>query len=674
MLCHVCRSALEGTADPAITPRLKQKDPDVRLVSQVENYVYGHQRTKASLYISVEAHCIICTSIHRAALKALGRALSSEDGDGTSFFTTFEIVRADDELKVTVACGIVTYDAILVPVGTEQYDANLTFELDDNTGGLQAWAIADQWMKSCISDHQRCSAVQDPSFLPSRLLQISVVQNVPTYRLVLRNECPSSARYIALSYVWGKTLIGDKLRLLETTFKDLRRLRPVSTLPKTYADTMTVALRLGIHYLWVDSLCIYQDSKEDWRAEAATMQHVYRNAVLTIAALAGAGDHAGLFHDRDTASVTPTRVKIDHFGDGRLSVYRHTEERGGWWSSWTFGSGSSLTKRAWCYQERLLSPRSLYFGSDHLFWECRERLACEANPISVRWPPYVNPSHWKQLFASPSCPPMASAYVSILQEWYSSIQIYSSTSVTVPSDKLIAISGVAKDTREALKAARPDVSEVYLAGLWEADLLRGLCWSKNEYGKRPSVYRGPSWSWASLDGAASYISGDFMGPYCYWFVDAKACTAWTKTIDDVDTNEVLAGELRLTSPLAVVNISNAHPPGQFSSETSRMISTFGHPVSGVQIDLPTHGRDQLSYMVFDVENEVVGQAFCVPIYIYPSERNSPESTQILRGLVLVKTESGDLFRRVGCLNCLARTRATLCSLFGNFEARTIAIV
>jgi hypothetical protein len=144
-----------------------------------------------------------------------------------------------------------------------------------------------------------------------------------------------------------------------------------------------VVIRFGVQYVWVDSLCILQDSVEDWRAEAAAMQDVYRNAYVTVSALSGANDRAGLFYDRDIALVAPTIVRVKPSPEERALEFRHHLEKGYTWR-FSFWYGNILNSRAWCLQERLLSPRVTHFGANQLFWECRKLAACELNPKYVR--------------------------------------------------------------------------------------------------------------------------------------------------------------------------------------------------------------------------------------------------------------------------------------------------
>lgn len=73
---------------------------------------------------------------------------------------------------------------------------------------------------------------------------------------------------------------------------------------------------------------------------------------------------------------------------------------------------------------------------------------------------------------------------------------YSACNLTKNSDKLIAISGIARKMSD-------NKSRRYIAGLWLQDLHRELCWVAE--GKEEEVqslfneYRAPSWSWPSLD-------------------------------------------------------------------------------------------------------------------------------------------------------------------------------
>lgn len=72
----------------------------------------------------------------------------------------------------------------------------------------------------------------------------------------------------------------------------------ISNLPRTFRDMIIAARNLGVKYVWIDCLCIVQDEISDWHYESSTMDKVYRNAFLNIAATASHNSHGDLFHDR----------------------------------------------------------------------------------------------------------------------------------------------------------------------------------------------------------------------------------------------------------------------------------------------------------------------------------------------------------------------------------------
>ena len=72
---------------------------------------------------------------------------------------------------------------------------------------------------------------------------------------------------------------------------------PLAKLPGTLQDAITVTRLLAIKYLWIDLLCIIQDSKEDWARETARIARIYENSTVTICADAAKDGHSGfLWH------------------------------------------------------------------------------------------------------------------------------------------------------------------------------------------------------------------------------------------------------------------------------------------------------------------------------------------------------------------------------------------
>lgn len=107
-----------------------------------------------------------------------------------------------------------------------------------------------------------------------------------------------------------------------TTTKNLQEhLQEIENLPQTFLDAVLLTGGLGLRYLWVDSLCILQDSREDWAHEAPLMASVYGNAYVTIAADAAKNTNAGFLTGSTRHLHAPKVVNFTHEGQtGRALV------------------------------------------------------------------------------------------------------------------------------------------------------------------------------------------------------------------------------------------------------------------------------------------------------------------------------------------------------------------
>lgn len=164
----------------------------------------------------------------------------------------------------------------------------------------------------------------------------------------------------------------------------------------------------------------------------------------------------------------------------------------------TFVLKAPLSRRAWCYQERILSPRIVHFARDQLYWECDELIASEALPHdekSTITRPRSMDSNLKQSFALIRVPDLFPALAfNPYRIWYTIVEQYTEGELTHESDRLIAISGNAKQLHAAL--SRKDSS--YLADIFSPDIMRGLSWELFESSFSVKL-RVPSWSWGSVN-------------------------------------------------------------------------------------------------------------------------------------------------------------------------------
>lgn len=99
-----------------------------------------------------------------------------------------------------------------------------------------------------------------------------------------------------LSHCWGPS---QPLKLLTSNIESMRQEIPIASLPRTFQHAVIVASHLGLEYLWIDSLCIIQDSTQDWLQELGLMEDVYTNSICNIAASHSSDGHGGLFRKRN---------------------------------------------------------------------------------------------------------------------------------------------------------------------------------------------------------------------------------------------------------------------------------------------------------------------------------------------------------------------------------------
>lgn len=363
-------------------------------------------------------------------------------------------------------------------------------------------SIAKGWLKNCLTNHDcsrtlpgttdlssssRVTAADATSYHgPSRLLDTKAFDhNCLDVRLI--EHCEPGVRYATLSHCWGSAP-NSKYQTLTTSLKEYMHKIAYYSLPATFRDAIAVCRALDIRYLWIDTLCIIQDSIEDRRREVAMMADVYGNSMLTISAAWARQPEDGCFNHRHVPQrvhqETKKLIRIPNkISTGETSILcfspNHT-------STHMNLDHTSLASRAWVFQKRILSRRNLHFLHDQLFWECRSDFVGEDLVPRTHWA--LKPSFLFEI--------MIKRRKEILHTWYNSIVIgYSSAELTWQTDRLPAISALAKVFNHHLKMP-------YLAGLWLEELWYGLSWYRMGNvceGPQRVAKIAPSWSWAAVN-------------------------------------------------------------------------------------------------------------------------------------------------------------------------------
>ncbi|KAH5428156.1 hypothetical protein HBI46_016540 [Parastagonospora nodorum] len=116
-------------------------------------------------------------------------------------------------------------------------------------------ALAKAWLDNCINNHKICPSSSQQ--MPTRVIIVGS-EGINPVLYVPEDECSS---YVALSHCWGDSRIFcTKI----ATINQRKEGMLMESLPKTYHDAVVITRKLGIEYLWIDSLCILQDSEEVW--------------------------------------------------------------------------------------------------------------------------------------------------------------------------------------------------------------------------------------------------------------------------------------------------------------------------------------------------------------------------------------------------------------------------
>ncbi|KAF9481006.1 HET-domain-containing protein [Pholiota conissans] len=353
-----------------------------------------------------------------------------------------------------------------------------------------------QCIKECATQHEHCPPWEKTT-LPTRVIDCS---DPSKPRLVGTNRQMRDF-YCTLSYAWG----GNQTQKTTKANIDTYRKGINVPLPQTIADAITVTHKLGMQYLWVDALCIIQDSSEDKDKELCIMAYIYRDAHLSLSAVSAYRADQGFLPDQIAPDKLPFHLNDKSVGTMLLRYDIPPGNEIGSRKTDTSLKRRSLQKRGWCYQENVLSPRKLMFQPPNVFFKCRSYSEIEVSVHRgsargsfpekdnlILFP--SNRGHAQMQANAPKVDPDT-----LRRLWWSMIEQYSGCALTVPSDKLVACASIAE-------IFQPIMKDQYVAGLWRRSLIQDLLWEIDPPTEahptllpRPAVYRAPTWSWASVN-------------------------------------------------------------------------------------------------------------------------------------------------------------------------------
>ena len=192
----------------------------------------------------------------------MGRAMSSV-APTSNYFANLAKARS---IEIHAHSGIWEYSATwqrercVLELSHDKEEAGSSI-LTMTTKSRSSWEQALEWLNPCCELHKLCKMkTSKKPFRPTRLIDVGRTEGGDSLRLAMAASEGFSDEYIALSYRWGTS---PGLRLTCTTFDQFRLGMPYESLPRTIQDAIYITRKLGVRWLWVDALCILQDSEDD---------------------------------------------------------------------------------------------------------------------------------------------------------------------------------------------------------------------------------------------------------------------------------------------------------------------------------------------------------------------------------------------------------------------------
>lgn len=385
----------------------------------------------------------------------------------------------------------------------------------------------DDWIKGCISTHELCSGVKTK--LPDRVLEITTVPNGDALQVRLVENVGIEAPYVCLSHRWGPST--PSCRTLKSNLAEQKKGIDWNWLLETFQDAAMVTVRLGLKYIWIDSLCIVQDDADDWKVQAAKMCDIYHGGYVTLAASCSDDSKQGLFRKSTCRRTVKPRQQGPSCVVSRIPEHPTWEQVG----VVQLQHELPLLSRSWVYQERLLSPRFVHFTRYELVFECAQPgegpSYCEChNMPGGNWGGAAGGAgvgsgseattlrkryHAEALRPPMALPPSGSGggddLAAARRYWHQIVEEYSGHHISTTSDKLPALAGIARQYGDA----HPELGD-YVAGMWENTLIHDLMWfAQPSSGKPRAVHHPrpphigppepgalPTWSWIA---AGQYV-------------------------------------------------------------------------------------------------------------------------------------------------------------------------
>ncbi|KAK0613185.1 hypothetical protein B0T14DRAFT_484799 [Immersiella caudata] len=418
------------------------------------------------------------------------------------------------------------------------------------------------WVEDCTDRHGHCSSMP-----PARLSEGAHLRviDLEDNRLV---PLTASMEYVVLSYTWKKPAEAGEPPaevFLKSGYEDDWLTENYNILPETTKKAIKLTRNLGIRYLWVDSLCIIQDSKDDKQANYCAIETILAGAFLTIC-----------------AATTTADIKISQHirscGEKLSLMVHHPVE--------THIRSSQWSKGAWTCQDRLLSGRCLIFTNSGVWFQCQEESMSEDTfepsfqGRSADW--VQSPAQiWSELAQKNS---QFRAYLKCVES-------YTSRQLPREGHALRAFAGISNFLGAHMETR-------FFSGLPNSYLDAAILWTPATGESHPRVHDGqpvaPSWSWAGWTGQVTYRPPILTGAVenIWDWLMAHTWISWHL----VDRNSTVLGEIGTFAKRDLPDVADSRE--KRGGETgSRFTQTIRPPYKDNKERWPSRKRSEFSKKV-----------------------------------------------------------------------------
>ncbi|ETN46336.1 uncharacterized protein HMPREF1541_00520 [Cyphellophora europaea CBS 101466] len=499
--CSYCQAFVIDVSGPR-TENAGMISPKIVYFKHVN---YAHVRKGA------EEKCPLCETIVAQLDRNDSSFEDDTDEDLTCFAYSYGGQGGEFDVDSLSAIYVVSSTRLWTKWANKQYRENLSyacFTTEQDPAGIfnttrpivinpasdESFKLIRSWLAECRHGHDLCQHFKT-EFRPLRLVQISETSDGLRIRLC-EDAVGPPVEYTTLSYCWG----GPQAAQTETSNVLARTsAMDIKALPRTLKDAIEVTHRLHISYIWIDSLCIVQDSPEDKARQIALMPQIYSNAALTISSTRALYADEGFLRPRKPTDEPDHTVSLPYIlpstGEmGELTLFRESAVL----------SDSALMDRGWTFQEHALSPRILDFAGGQTRWLCKEWYVDgwrKHETLNKIW----RTRHrllLMMLGKLTSTQRISFTFPEACHFWENVVEMYTQRALSVATDRPLAIAGLAEVCCDNI-----GFRHQYVAGLWRSMFPWALFWSMPNRQRRlprPTKYQGPSWSWTAISGAVHH--------------------------------------------------------------------------------------------------------------------------------------------------------------------------